>query len=62
VGGSLDAGFVGHTEALRKLADYTCAHHETSSPDSVRRLKRQAATPARQRHLRYLSRYYETYV
>jgi hypothetical protein len=61
-GGSLDAGFLGHTETLRKLADYTCAHHETSSPDSVRRLKHQAATPVRQRHLRYLTRYYETYV
>jgi hypothetical protein len=62
LGGSRDAGFVDHTETLRKLADYTCAHHETSSPDSVRRLKRQAATPTRQRHLRYLTRYYESYV
>lgn len=61
-GGSLDAGFLSHTEALRKLADYTCAHHETSSPDYVRRLKAKPATPTRQRKLRYLERYYETYV
>ena len=61
-GGSLDADFLNHTAALRKLADYTCAHHETSSPDYVRRLKAQAATPTRQRNLRRLARYYETYV
>jgi hypothetical protein len=61
-GGSRDAGFVDHTETLRKLADYTCAHHESGSPDAVRRLKRQAQTPSRQRHLRYLTRYYERYV
>jgi hypothetical protein len=62
LGGSRDAGFVEHTETLRKLADYTCAHHESGSPDAVRRLKRQAQTPSRQRHLRYLTRYYEQYV
>jgi hypothetical protein len=61
-GGSLDARFLSHAAALRKLADYTCAHHETSSPDYVRRLQAQAATPTRQRNLRRLSRYYETYV
>jgi hypothetical protein len=61
-GGSLDAGFLIHTETLRKLADYTCAHHETSSPDYVRRLQARPATPTRQRNLRYLARYYETYV
>ena len=61
-GGSLDAGFLSHESALRKLADYTCAHHETSSPDYVRRLQAQPATPTRQRHLRYLARYYKTYV
>jgi len=61
-GGSLDAGFLNHIETLRKLADYTCAHHETSSPDYVRRLQARPATPTRQRHLRYLARYYETYV
>ena len=61
-GGSLDADFLNHAAALRKLADYTCAHHETSSPDYVRRLKAQAATPTRQRNLRRLARYYEAYV
>jgi hypothetical protein len=29
-GGSLDVGFLNHIETLRKLADYTCAHHELS--------------------------------
>jgi len=62
LGGSRDADFLGHTETLRKLADYTCAHHETSSPDYVRRLKLKPTTRARQRHLRHLTRYYETYV
>jgi hypothetical protein len=61
-GGSRDAGFIAHTETLRKLADYTCAHHESGSPDAVRRLKRQVETPSRRRHLRYLTRYYERYV
>ena len=61
-GGSLDADFLNHTAALRKLADYTCAHHETSSPDYVRRLQAQAATPTQKRNLRRLARYYETYV
>jgi hypothetical protein len=60
--GSLDADFLNHTAALRRLADYTCAHHEMSSPDYVRRLKAQPETPTRQRHLRYLKRYYERYV
>ena len=61
-GGSLDADFIGHTETLRRLADYTCAHHETSSPDYVRRLKAKPATQTHLRHLRYLERYYATYV
>jgi hypothetical protein len=60
--GSLNADFLSHTETLCKLADYTCAHHDTSSPDYVRRLKAQPVTPTRQRHLRHLARYYETYV
>jgi hypothetical protein len=61
-GGSQDADFGCHTESLRRLADYTCAHHETSSRDYVRRLQAQPTTPSRQRQLRYLERYYATYV
>jgi hypothetical protein len=60
--GSQDADFLCHTKTLRRLADYTCAHHETSSRDYVRRLQAKPATPSRQRHLRYLERYYATYV
>jgi hypothetical protein len=51
-----------HTAALRKLADYTCAHFETSSPDVRRRLKRYPASPVRDRSVRRLDRYYEDYV
>ncbi len=61
-GGSLDANFVSHTETLRKLADYTCAHQETSSPDVVRKVKGMPASKARDRTLRQLKRYYEGYV
>ena len=61
-GGSLDADFLNHTAALRKLADYTCAHHETNSPDYVRRLQAQASTPTQKRNLRRLERHYENYV
>jgi hypothetical protein len=60
--GSLDAEFVTHTAALRKLADYTCAHYETSSPDVRRQLQRYPASPARDRSVRRLDRYYEDYV
>ena len=60
--GSLDAEFVMHTAALRKLADYTCAHYETSSPDVRRRLKRDPASPGRDHSVRRLDRYYEDYV
>jgi len=60
--GSLDAEFVTHTSALRKLADYTCAHYETSSPDFRRKLKRYPASPARDRSVRRLDRYYDSYV
>ncbi len=62
MGGSLNADFLSHTGSLRKLADYTCVHHETSSPDYVRQLQTKPVTPVRQRHLRRLKRYYETYV
>jgi hypothetical protein len=60
--GSLDAEFVTHRAALRKLADYTCAHYETSSPDVRRQLKRYPASPARDRSVRRLDRYYDSYV
>jgi hypothetical protein len=60
--GSLDAEFVMHTAALRNLADYTCAHYETSSPDVRRRLNRYPASPVRDRSVRRLDRYYEDYV
>ena len=61
-GGSLDTDFLNHAAALRKLADYTCAHHETNSPDYVRRLQAQASTPMQKRNLRRLECHYETYV
>lgn len=60
--GSLDVDFLSHNKTLRKLADYTCAHHETSSPDYIRRLKAKPATQIRRRNLLHLERYYETYV
>lgn len=60
--GSLDAEFVTHASPLRKLADYTCAHFETSSPDFMRQLKRYPASPVRDRSVRRLERYYEGYV
>jgi len=61
-GGCRHADFVSHGGSLRKLADYTCAHHETSSPDFVRRLKGGPVSAERQRDIRRLERYYETYV
>jgi hypothetical protein len=60
--GSLDAEFVTYTAALRKLADYTCAHFETSSPDFRRQLKRYPESTAHERSVRRLERYYEGYV
>ena len=60
--GSLDAEFVTHAAALHKLADYTCAHFETSSPDFMRKLKRYPASPARDGSVRRLERYFDTYV
>jgi hypothetical protein len=60
--GSLDAEFVTHTMSLRKLADYTCAHFETSSPDFRRQLKRYPESTVRDCSVRRLERYYEDYV
>ncbi|ETX03719.1 MAG: hypothetical protein ETSY1_46355 (plasmid) [Candidatus Entotheonella factor] len=61
-GGSRDSNFLGHTESLRKIADYTCAHHEGSSPDAVRRLKNRPASKDRHRAVHKLERYYDGYV
>jgi hypothetical protein len=60
--GSLDAEFVMHTATLCKLADYTCAHFETSSPDVRRKLQRYPASRARDRSVKQLERYYDDYV
>lgn len=60
--GSLDAEFITHTAALRKLADYTCAHYETSSPDFRRQLNRYPPSTARDRAVRRLGRYYDDYI
>ena len=60
--GSFEAEFVTHTASLRKLADYTCAHFETSSPDFMRKLKRYPESTVRDRSVRRLERYYEGYV
>ena len=61
-GGSLDAQFLTHHPALRNLADYTCAHHETSSPDMLRKLKRYPESKVRDRSIQKLEHYYAHYV
>lgn len=61
-GGSRHADFLSYSSSLRHLADYTCAHHETSSPDFVRQLKGRPVSAERQRNIRRLKRYYESYV
>ncbi len=61
-GGSLDVTFTSHRDSLRKLADYTCAHHETSSPDALRQFKRYPESKARDRAVKKLETYYATYV
>ena len=60
--GSLDAQFAAHRDVLRKLADYTCAHHATSSPDALRRFKHYPASKERDRVVKRLERYYHGYV
>ncbi len=60
--GHLDEAFLTHLPTLRKLADYTCAHHETSSPDVLRQLKRYPESKARDQSVQRLERYYEGYV
>lgn len=60
--GSLDAALASLRVHLRKLADYTCAHHATSSPEMVRNLKRYPASKARDRFIKRLERYYREYV
>ena len=52
----------GGLATLQKLADYTCAHYETSSPDFRRKLSRYPASTQRDKSARRLQRYYDAYV
>lgn len=60
--GSLAPEFVTYQAALRKVADYTCAHLKTSSPDYLRKIKRYPESKARNRSVQWLERYYDDYI